>query len=147
MWDGPDQYVRWMMAASASVAVGHAAMDAAIAEHLRAPQIARILRRILRVLGGRTNAVRLDPDIPGQRTSLRRDVSPRFLPPSGSRSLVIQSVDFVLVEPLITDLHPGAEGPARAQFYDSVVDRLSRCRETPVIGVASSPPRQMQFCR
>ena len=24
--------------------------------------------------------------------------------------IVIQSVDFVLVEPLITDLHPGAEG-------------------------------------
>jgi len=62
-------------------------------------------------------------------------------------TIVIQSDYFVLVEPLITDLHPGAEGPARAQFYDSVVDRLRRCRETPVIGVASSTPRQMQFCR
>jgi hypothetical protein len=31
MWDGSDQHVRWVIAASASVAVGHAAMDAAIA--------------------------------------------------------------------------------------------------------------------
>ena len=62
-------------------------------------------------------------------------------------AIVIQSVDFVLVEPRITDLHPGAQGSACAQFYDSVVDRLSRCRETPVIGVSSSAPRQIQFSR
>jgi hypothetical protein len=33
MWDPSDQHVRWMIAASASVAVGHAAMDAAIANY------------------------------------------------------------------------------------------------------------------
>jgi hypothetical protein len=33
MWDGTDQHVRWVIAASASVAVGHAAMDAAIANY------------------------------------------------------------------------------------------------------------------
>ena len=33
MWDRSDQHVRWMMAASASVAIGHAAMDAAIANY------------------------------------------------------------------------------------------------------------------
>jgi hypothetical protein len=33
MWDGADQHVRWVIAASASVAVGHAAMDAAIANY------------------------------------------------------------------------------------------------------------------
>ena len=31
MWDQSDQHIRWVIAASASVAVGHAAMDAAIA--------------------------------------------------------------------------------------------------------------------
>jgi hypothetical protein len=33
MWDQSDQHVRWVIAASASVAVGHAAMDAAIANY------------------------------------------------------------------------------------------------------------------
>ncbi len=33
MWDRSNQHVRWMMAASASVAIGHAAMDAAIANY------------------------------------------------------------------------------------------------------------------
>jgi hypothetical protein len=33
MWDQGDQHVRWVIAASASVAVGHAAMDAAIASY------------------------------------------------------------------------------------------------------------------
>jgi hypothetical protein len=33
MWDGSDQHVRWVIAASASVTVGHAAMDAAIANY------------------------------------------------------------------------------------------------------------------
>jgi hypothetical protein len=33
MWDGSDQHVRWVIAASGSVAVGHAAMDAAIATY------------------------------------------------------------------------------------------------------------------
>jgi hypothetical protein len=31
MRDGSDQHVRWVIAASASAAVGHAAMDAAVA--------------------------------------------------------------------------------------------------------------------
>jgi hypothetical protein len=33
MWDQSDQHVRWVIAASASVAVGHAALDAAIANY------------------------------------------------------------------------------------------------------------------
>jgi hypothetical protein len=33
MWDQSDQHIRWVIAASASVAVGHAAMDAAIANY------------------------------------------------------------------------------------------------------------------
>jgi hypothetical protein len=33
MWNQSDQHVRWVIAASASVAVGHAAMDAAIANY------------------------------------------------------------------------------------------------------------------
>jgi hypothetical protein len=33
LWDGSDQHVRWVIAASASVAVGRAAMDAAIANY------------------------------------------------------------------------------------------------------------------
>jgi len=33
MWDGSDQHIRWVIAASASVAVGRAAMDAAIANY------------------------------------------------------------------------------------------------------------------
>ena len=32
-WDQSDQRVRWMIAASASVAIGHAAMDAAVANY------------------------------------------------------------------------------------------------------------------
>jgi hypothetical protein len=33
MWDRSDQHVRWVIAASASVAIGHAALDAAIANY------------------------------------------------------------------------------------------------------------------
>src|SRR6478672_1034499 len=33
MWDQSDQHIRWVIAASASVVVGHAAMDAAIANY------------------------------------------------------------------------------------------------------------------
>jgi hypothetical protein len=35
MWDQNEQHVRWVIAASASAAVGHAAMDAAIANYPR----------------------------------------------------------------------------------------------------------------
>lgn len=33
MWDRSEQHIRWVIAASASVAVGHAALDAAIANY------------------------------------------------------------------------------------------------------------------
>ena len=33
LWDQSDQHIRWVIAASASVAIGHAAMDAAIANY------------------------------------------------------------------------------------------------------------------
>ena len=33
MWDRNDQHIRWVVAASSSVAVGHAALDAAIANY------------------------------------------------------------------------------------------------------------------
>jgi hypothetical protein len=33
MWDQSDQHIRWVIAASASVAIGQAAMDAAIANY------------------------------------------------------------------------------------------------------------------
>jgi hypothetical protein len=33
MWDRSDQHIRWVIAASASVVVGHAALDAAIANY------------------------------------------------------------------------------------------------------------------
>ncbi len=33
MWDRNDQHVRWVLAASSSVAIGHAALDAAIANY------------------------------------------------------------------------------------------------------------------
>jgi hypothetical protein len=33
MWDRSDQHVRWVVSASASVAIAHAAMDAAIANY------------------------------------------------------------------------------------------------------------------
>lgn len=33
MWDRSDQHVRWVVAATSSVAVGHAALDAAIANY------------------------------------------------------------------------------------------------------------------
>ena len=33
MWDRSEQHVRWVIAASASVAVGHAALEAAIANY------------------------------------------------------------------------------------------------------------------
>jgi C4-dicarboxylate-specific signal transduction histidine kinase len=42
---------------------------------------------------------------------------------------------------------PRGEGPACAQFFDSVTYGLSRCRETPVIGVSCSALRQIQFSR
>jgi hypothetical protein len=35
MWDRSDQHVRWVIAATSSVAVGHAALDAAVANHPR----------------------------------------------------------------------------------------------------------------
>jgi hypothetical protein len=33
LWDRSDQHIRWVIAASSSVAIGHAAVDAAIASH------------------------------------------------------------------------------------------------------------------
>jgi len=33
LWDRSDQHVRWVIAASSSVSIGHAALDAAIANH------------------------------------------------------------------------------------------------------------------
>ena len=33
MWDQTDQHIRWVISASASVAIGHAALDAAIANY------------------------------------------------------------------------------------------------------------------
>lgn len=33
MWDRHDQHIRWVIAASSSVAIGHAALDAAIANY------------------------------------------------------------------------------------------------------------------
>lgn len=33
MWDRADQHIRWVIAASASVAIGHAALDTAIANY------------------------------------------------------------------------------------------------------------------
>ena len=33
MWDRADQHVRWVIAASASVVIGHAALDAAVANY------------------------------------------------------------------------------------------------------------------
>jgi hypothetical protein len=33
MWDRTDQHIRWVIAASSSVAVGHAAMDSAMANY------------------------------------------------------------------------------------------------------------------
>jgi hypothetical protein len=33
MWDHSEQHIRWVIATSASVAVGHAALDAAIANY------------------------------------------------------------------------------------------------------------------
>jgi hypothetical protein len=33
MWDQSDRHIRWVIAASASVAIGHAALDAAIANY------------------------------------------------------------------------------------------------------------------
>ena len=51
------------------------------------------------------------------------------------------------MEALITDLHPSGEGPEGAQFFDSIADGLSRCRETAVFGVTASALRQIQFSR
>src|SRR5271154_6459418 len=33
LWDRSDQHIRWVVAASSSVAIGHAALDAAIANY------------------------------------------------------------------------------------------------------------------
>ena len=33
LWDRHDQHIRWVIAASSSVAIGHAALDAAIANY------------------------------------------------------------------------------------------------------------------
>jgi hypothetical protein len=33
LWDRHDQHIRWVIAASTSVAIGHAALDAAIAAY------------------------------------------------------------------------------------------------------------------
>ena len=33
LWDRSDQHIRWVIAASSSVAIGHAALDAAIAAY------------------------------------------------------------------------------------------------------------------
>jgi len=33
LWDRHDQHIRWVIAAASSVAVGHAALDAAIASY------------------------------------------------------------------------------------------------------------------
>jgi hypothetical protein len=49
MWDGSDQHVRRVIAASASVAVGHAAMDAAIASY---PDQRFTLRNGIQVIRG-----------------------------------------------------------------------------------------------
>jgi hypothetical protein len=38
-------------------------------------------------------------------------------------------VYFVAVEPILFDLHPGAEGPTCAQFFDSITDGLSSYRK------------------
>jgi hypothetical protein len=39
--------------------------------------------------------------------------------------LVVQPIDFFLVELILSNLHPGAEGPACAQFFDSITDGLT----------------------
>jgi hypothetical protein len=62
-------------------------------------------------------------------------------------TIIIQSVDFVLVEPILSNLHPSGEGSECAQFFDGKSDSLSRCGETPVFGVAASALRQIQFSR
>jgi hypothetical protein len=61
--------------------------------------------------------------------------------------IVIPLLDFVFVETLITDLHRSGEGPECAQFFDSIADGLSRCRETAVFGVTAFALRQIQFSR
>jgi hypothetical protein len=61
--------------------------------------------------------------------------------------LVIQPIDFFLAEPILSNLHPGAKGPACAQFFDSITDGLSRCRETSVVlAAALDALRQEEFC-
>jgi hypothetical protein len=48
MWDHADQHVRWVVAASASVTVGHAALEAAIGaypgQHVHATKCALVIR-------------------------------------------------------------------------------------------------------
>jgi hypothetical protein len=39
--------------------------------------------------------------------------------------LVIQTIDFFLAEPILSNVHPGATGPACAQFFDSITDRMA----------------------
>jgi hypothetical protein len=61
--------------------------------------------------------------------------------------LVIQPIDFFLVEPRIANLHPSGEGPACAQLFDSITDGFGCRRKTPVVGVSTSALRQIQFSR
>ena len=58
MWDQSDQHIRWVIAASASVAVGHAAMDAAIANY---PDQRFTLRNGILVLGSMRELRRPSP--------------------------------------------------------------------------------------
>jgi hypothetical protein len=61
---------------------------------------------------------------------------------------VMQPIDFFLVEPILFNLHPGADGPACAQFFDSIANGLSRCRKAPVVLAATlGTLRQEQFNR
>jgi hypothetical protein len=47
MWDRADQHVRWVIAASASVAIGHAALDSAIANPNQPAKSQAVWRRSL----------------------------------------------------------------------------------------------------
>jgi hypothetical protein len=73
MWDGSDQHVRWVIAASASVAVGHAAMDAAIANY---PDQRFTLRNGILVIRQHPTSKRLRRCLqPGYRT-IKRMIRP-----------------------------------------------------------------------
>jgi len=47
LWDRHDQHIRWVIAAASSVAVGHAALDAAIASY---PEQRFMLRNGIQVI-------------------------------------------------------------------------------------------------